>query len=380
MADPKEGTSVISYIKPLDGLRSLAVLAVIFEHCYQNYELSSKVILGYFGVRLFFVLSGFLITSILLKSHTRALTSSDRCQFVKSFYVRRSLRIFPIYYLMITLLCVASIVFNLHSLQGDWIWRFFYLTNYQLCIHPTVGTVIGHLWTLAVEEQFYLIWPWVIIYLSPRRIGPIILAVILLAPISRMITTQFDVVDHWVRKPVWSCMDSLGMGALLAYCNSGFASSGIARIGRIVNRWGYWIGIPLAVIGLIARTKGAGGTLHGNEMNPITGFCLGIGEGLAFYKLIATCIDNKPSWMMSILSSKPLVDMGKISYGMYLYHPIVMTLALMGLDRLLQTDPRYGYAVHVYYLTTVTVTYFISWISWRLIEKPVLSLKDRYNY
>lgn len=146
----------LTYMPELDGLRAIAVGAVLFAHFIPvKYHVSLPF--GSAGVQLFFVLSGFLITSILLRSKDVSLRKA-----LKNFYARRFLRIFPLYYLLLALCALTGWM----SWQEDLPWHVFYLSNVyisQLGHWPSVG---GHLWSLSVEEQYYLVWPLVVLLTS----------------------------------------------------------------------------------------------------------------------------------------------------------------------------------------------------------------------
>ena len=149
----------------LDGLRALAVGAVLMEHFWAPWAIESRVPLGAIGVRLFFVLSGFLITAILLnaKARVEAGTRSTRSEMAR-FYARRALRLFPIFYLTIAVAAFAGIQIVRDSL---W-WHLFYTSNLFLAVKASWSGPIAHFWSLAVEEQFYFIWPAVVL-LCPRK-------------------------------------------------------------------------------------------------------------------------------------------------------------------------------------------------------------------
>ena len=144
-----------AYMPELDGLRALAILAVMAFHDHLPGGDA-----GWLGVPFFFLLSGFLISGLLL--------DADRESYFKSFYIRRALRIFPIYYLVFFLMLGLCIAFN--KSHGDWLWFLTYTQNYPMGIRnwPNFPAPFWHTWSLAVEEQFYLLWP-LIIFLVPKR-------------------------------------------------------------------------------------------------------------------------------------------------------------------------------------------------------------------
>lgn len=295
--------------------------------------------LGSMGVRLFFVLSGFLITRILLAWRDEPLAVA-----VRAFYIRRSLRIFPVYYLVL----FAAAAINIRIVRESLFWHAAYVSNIYFFLRAD-GT-LTHLWSLAVEEQFYLVWPWLILCLSRATATWIILAMIPLAPLARLF------IDHPMMSvlPI-SCLDSLGLGALLAFQAS---RTGIVRAG-------IWIGTPVLVGGLILRFVHPGG----DYQEVVTD----LGVSLVAVWLIGTAVTGFRGIAGAILQWRPLVYLGRISYGVYLYHgfmPYVLG-RVMG-ERMLRLHWWSEFAI----LSIATVA--IASVSWHGFEKPILSLKETY--
>src|SRR5436190_10316366 len=199
----------------LDALRAFALLAVLASHFSpgtSKFFTFTKIIdLGGLGVRLFFVLSGFLITGILLRS--KSYCEKDGLSVLhefRQFYARRVLRIFPIFYLVLGL----AAVLNIPPIRQTFAWHAAFLTNFYIHFHgfnhPT-----NHFWSLAVEEQFYLAWPWVILLVSKRRLLAAILVMIAVGPAFRLFIGLCTSSDATPIFPL-SCLDTLGLGALLA--------------------------------------------------------------------------------------------------------------------------------------------------------------------
>ncbi|MBK8553825.1 MAG: acyltransferase [Ignavibacteria bacterium] len=157
--DNTSGKSV-SYMPQLDSLRTFAVFSVLIGHWFAEFEKFSNFPFGMFGVTLFFVLSGFLITQILISGRidTEEIFKK-KIHSIKQFYIRRTLRIFPIYYITIFI----CLLFNVQDIRDKFFWFLFYASNiYFYNINDWAGS-LSHLWTLAVEEQFYLLWPFIIL-------------------------------------------------------------------------------------------------------------------------------------------------------------------------------------------------------------------------
>jgi peptidoglycan/LPS O-acetylase OafA/YrhL len=179
------------YFPQLDSLRAIAVLLVIISHWFSaQHFLNRYVPNGIFGVTLFFVLSGFLITSILLKIKTKLEAGGSHGEAFKVFYVRRSLRIFPAYYLLLFIL----VVLNLASVRDSFWWHFFYVSNFYFWIKGAFAGSLSHLWSLAVEEQFYFVWPAIILLVPWRFLTSVLLAGVLTGFLFRwvMVTDLSD--------------------------------------------------------------------------------------------------------------------------------------------------------------------------------------------
>src|SRR5258706_524064 len=167
-----------TYYSQVDGLRCIAIVAVMLEHFI--YIGVSKLYVGFFGVDLFFVLSGFLITEILLNQKG---TKPSRVLF-KNFYIRRSLRIFPIYYLMCVFFLIA-----LPGFKPVASCAFLYVLNWaQFFTTAPVPNHVSHFWSLAIEEQFYLLWPFIIILVPNRFLLKVFIAIIIGSLVCRVYT------------------------------------------------------------------------------------------------------------------------------------------------------------------------------------------------
>jgi peptidoglycan/LPS O-acetylase OafA/YrhL len=205
----------LKYYKNLDGVRAIAALMVMVFHFFQHVEPSTKLlniltkvsVFGQTGVTLFFVLSGFLITRILLDT-------KETTGYFKNFYLRRALRIFPLYYLFlaITYYVVPLIVNTPFGSFNQQIFYFTYLQNFAITFNwDSVGPV--HFWSLAVEEHFYLFWPVVVYLFSTKNLSRVIIGIIIGALLLRifMLNNGYGVFYF-----TFTRFDSLAIGALLA--------------------------------------------------------------------------------------------------------------------------------------------------------------------
>ena len=292
--------------------------------------------LGTIGVRLFFVLSGFLITRILLASRQQ-----EFGQALRSFYTRRSLRIFPVFYLT---LAVAWLM-NIGAVRSTLAWHVSYLTNAYLFDRGGWHGAISHLWSLAVEEQFYLVWPWLILWLPERWLQPMIVAMMISAPASRLaIGGPMNSV-----LPT-SCLDSLGAGALLA----------LPQTRSLITQVGGWAGPPLLAIGLLLRYSGA-------VSIPVE-VTLDLGVSLTAAWLVGAATDRR---LGSVLRMKPMVYLGTISYAVYLFHGFMPYI----LGRYVAGFAEMPTALRFALLSTTTVA--LASLSWRVFEAPFMALKER---
>src|SRR5579885_3225639 len=179
------GNITTSHIPALDGLRGIAILLVLWFH-FRGYlggepiQCTLAIIgeFGWIGVDLFFVISGFLITRILLQT-------KEKPDYFRSFYTRRALRIFPLYYASLAVLFLAPMSFMSHSLPvaHDRLWFWIYLANWNPLFEQIRPGSAAHFWSLSVEEQFYLVWPLLVWALSRKQFERVVMLVICTAPI-----------------------------------------------------------------------------------------------------------------------------------------------------------------------------------------------------
>jgi peptidoglycan/LPS O-acetylase OafA/YrhL len=353
-----------SYVVQLDGLRFFAVLMVMIGHWLQwswtkpffvNLPLSH-------GVVLFFVLSGFLITRILLTNRDKATNvTNGKGKLLKNFYIRRFLRIFPIYYLLLALLYYL----DYKNTRDVFPWVVSYTSNlYQSFSNAYVGD-FNHFWSLAVEEQFYLFWPFLIIFIKPQKTFNAIVITIILAIISKILFFVF--MDNWMATTYFTlnCMSSLGIGAILAYITL-YKKKTVKIISKPI--WLY-LGASLYLGLLILQLY--------VQMNWYKMVADEILFALVSALVVLRASTNSFKFGIKyILESKFVSYTGKISYGMYVYHLFIPTFYYY-------ITYKIGLAIINKYTLTVAfflVTFVISHLSWVLIEKPINSLKSRVPY
>jgi len=388
------------YYPKLDSIRCFAVLAVIFAHIFQIWTWERDTFdlfpLGNTGVVAFFVLSGFLITGLLLdEPHGQPLSQS-----FKNFYMRRTLRIFPIYYLY--LLVVFS--FDLGAFKIEWsdpnaapggpllsirdtgLFPWLYLTNIWIYNHASWLTFNSPLWTLSVEEQFYLVWPFIVLFLrdKPRALVSVFVAVCALSIGARLylfLALGYTNTTPHIEVFTFTNLDFLAGGGLLALAHRRYG----ARIGKY--------GVPLLLLGLAMYY----GAVQLTQQPPaIAAWYWSFGKfgmAVAAAGLVLYSLHSKPRY--TLLHNPVTMHLGKISYGMYLYHNILVfhyreISGLVGLNpaALVDYDPATNMlsdpAVPLLpkllgVVVCLVLVIGVSELSYRIIERPILKLKNRFR-
>ena len=330
----------------LDAVRGLAVLLVLLHNTDVNSSLHVGLVVrnGWMGVDLFFVLSGFLITRVLL-------STKNSEGYYRNFYIRRCLRIWPLYYSALLLMFVIVPFLHpaeIHTIFAErsspwWAYPVF-LQNFLVPI-PTMATgLLGVTWSLAVEEQFYLVWPLVVRVFTETQLRRIALGVIGLSPVLRVYLSLHEVNIY---SNTFCRLDGLMAGSLLALIlrSRGFVPSRFAA--------GAWA--TLLVSGSLALLVG---TLPARSIQ----FSL---VALAAVSFVYLVLFSKQRWLQASLANPFLIYTGTISYGIYLLEKIPLDVAKgFHLDKHPLIFP-----------VTAACTYGLAALSWNLLEKPFLKLK-----
>jgi peptidoglycan/LPS O-acetylase OafA/YrhL len=350
----------------LDGLRALAAMGVIFEHTLPR-QFADLFLLGNAGVRLFFVLSGFLITGILLDAKERVEESREGFgRALVTFYARRALRIFPLYYFVVLSLAAAGITGAATYLP--------YLLTYTANVAEAQGHDLGsiaHFWSLAVEEQFYLIWPAVVL-LTPRRALPLVfISTVLAAPLWRFGIMIFTRNDNFASLMMPSCLDTLGAGALMAFAWRGSPATQ-ARYERFA-RFGLWLGLALYLAVIMPLRLSRAGFIVSIALRDVSYF-------LMFSWVVHRAARGFTGVAGRFLASGPLVYLGMISYGIYVYHPLVVPVGRYLSERFaIDLAVPSGRGLHDFvYVTAVTLA--VASFSWYAFEGPLNGLKRYFPY
>ncbi|GAB3901522.1 acyltransferase [Larkinella knui] len=364
------------YLIQLDGLRFLAVTLVLFDHWLGE---KVRLPLGYFGVNLFFVLSGFLITRILIHSKQ----ADDRLQrshrhSLRQFYIRRSLRIFPVYYLTLIILAVVGF----QAARENLVWFLTYTQNFWILIHHTWFGALDHLWSLAVEEQYYLFFPFLVLFMPLRRLPVILGCLIALALLVRvyLYATQASWIIQFVMMP--TCLDAFGFGGILAYLLVFYPEQFTKTVGNprflLASMALYAVNVYLMSTTLPPRNSFT--DIFDRFFTSVFCFFL-IGKGVIGYRGIM-------KWFLEHPVSSYL---GRISYGLYLFHNLVFNyyhtppdfITVRAWNRILREFPVLtgtGADMALKFLFFYSITVAVATVSWFCIEKPFNALKDRFAY
>jgi peptidoglycan/LPS O-acetylase OafA/YrhL len=355
-----------TYYPALDGLRGIAILLVILLH---NFKYTNYFFFGWLGVDLFFVLSGFLITDILLR------TVGEK-KFLQNFYIRRILRIFPIYYLTIVI-CLFIIPSLGAQLRLDYYinnqFAFWTFTQNWLFIFksPSGDPILMHFWSLAVEEQFYILWP--IIILTVRKHKSLLfisVSFLLLIMVIRVLLWKFHIEDlAYDSLYTFTRIDGICVGCSIAL---------LLRVYPLfLKNYRYLIVLFLAAINFIIYFL----NLRSGSRLPYLAFVGYTTFAVLFGILVYEVITNRSKWIKICFENKILMFFGKISYGFYVYHWPVYLLLFPYFRDLLINEASWGKnaAQFISAVTATLVSLGLSVLSRNYFESYFLRLKKRYS-
>jgi len=364
-------TTPLRHMVQLDGLRAVAAGLVVLYHFWR--PIREYVHVGAIGVRVFFVLSGFLITGILLRS--RALRDEGETTAgvsLRRFYIRRILRIFPLYYFALAIAWFGRV----SGAREGIVWHAAYLSNVHFFLvnavrHGEWGGHVGHFWSLAVEEQFYLVWPWVILFARRQWLPGIALGLAAFGSIFRFVVFSLTGNDL---TPILllGCVDSLALGAYLAMTVAPeFASH---RLVRPIGAAALWSGVLLFCAYLAAE--------HTDDFWVFRDVSFDLAMALVGVWIEARAAEGMRGPAGRVLELAPLRYLGTISYGIYVYHNMLP-------DLLPRIARRVGHPDLLAALGDQTLPYLIFYsvasiavaaASWHLYEGPINRLKARFEY
>lgn len=290
-------------IPSLDGLRALSIALVIVSHLlgtrgipFGTRAMGTVGDFGYLGVKVFFVISGYLITTLLMKEHARTGAIS-----LKGFYVRRVWRIFPAFYAFVAVMVVGWAIGVVALNHGDLLAAVTYTMNY----HYDRSWELGHIWSLSIEEQFYLVWPFVFVLVGRTRVVPAAIAMIALALVCRALVWFLLRSDNLAEEAYPCVMDSIAVGCLMAGLAARLdASAAYQRFLR--SPW--FLLVPIAVA--------AGQT----QAHPAFQFTIGTtAANLGVALLVDRAVRCHTDPIGRLLNWRPLVWVGTLSYSLYLW-------------------------------------------------------------
>jgi len=363
------------HLFPLDGIRGLAILMVVCSHLFRGNTADSGLSIrvlgkvldhGAWGVDLFFVLSGFLITGILVD------TRNDR-NFLKNFYARRTLRIFPLYYGVLALLAVLTPFLHLDWGHMGWL-LVFYLQNLDVAalmrFSPRSHIELTHFWSLAVEEQFYLLWPAVVLAIGARRrLLQVTVWVSVLALLLRMVLVTIGTDWLQVHVSVVTRADALLLGGALAL---------LYRSARwpLVLRW------APAVFASCFLSAVVGSVWCGHHGGRMLAYWLGLEAtllALSACGLIAWAL--RPGGLVGqVFELRWITFFGKYSYGIYVWHLVALGYLLEFFRPLLfELTHSKALALAGAGLLSFALSVGVAWLSFQYFEKPFTRLKRYFE-
>jgi len=350
------------YFPGLDGLRGIAILLVVVFHIYGFIQV---FLFGWLGVDLFFVLSGYLITDILLNT-------VDTPRYLLNFFIRRMLRVFPLYYLLL------AIFLGIFPLLSDlrpqvqyyidnqvWLWTYMQNWLYSFNPPPPDAHYLNHFWSLAIEEQFYLVWPFLILWVkNTRYLLYLMLFVLLVVMTARSILWLYKIEDlNYTTFYTFTRVDGICIGsmvALLHRTNPNFLRNNMAVIVT-----------ALAVLNFIFYFLNLKGDFPYLAFVGYTTFAALF--GLLVYELV----NNDNRFAERILTFKPLMFLGKISYGLYVYHWPLYILLTPPLIEFLSAKDKLD-RILVSTITTIAAI-LLSIVSYYTFEIRFLKLKEKFR-
>ncbi|MFL6209331.1 MAG: acyltransferase family protein [Pyrinomonadaceae bacterium] len=358
----------LQHIKALDGVRGIAILLVIlFHYGYLG--------CGWMGVQLFFVLSGYLITSILLQERRQPLKL-----YLKRFYWRRSLRIFPLYFAYLLVLALAFGLLRVPpAFKDQWPYLFTYTYNIRHILPNYDGSLLLiHLWSLSVEEQFYLIWPLLVYLIAPRHFNKALVGILVGVPLVRLALTcllfglgkdaLYSATVMYTQTPCQ--IDAFATGALIASVQFGlikrprllfFSAAALVLLTGLVSQY-------TSPVVASDRANSFGYPIHLlHHYQFVWGYML---LNFIFGLLILLVVQGRAP--LPWLEKHALAFIGKISYGVYIFH-----YGVLAIFQKFWPVPDRSMASLLLFGPYLAATLFISYLSFRFFEAKFLKLKDR---
>ncbi|HUB67804.1 MAG TPA: acyltransferase [Candidatus Methylacidiphilales bacterium] len=354
----EEGKIKSGYLPHLDGLRALAILGVLSEHFSQQFNLALPDLLrcGPVSVRFFFVLTGYFITLSLWKveaqmkrPHNGGLNHLGR------YYLGRLLRIGPPFYLSL----LVGAFFGIEEVRTNFFWLAIFQANNYIAYLGYFPPAISHYWSLAVQEQFYMLWPVVVLALPRRWFFPVVVGFIIFGLIFRVVcmVNEVSTLTRWLT--IFGCIDSFAVGALVAWFKRSRWLEKMPLLPKTVL-----FALPLIAFGCFFLGRAMTTLPEGNIFLALTETC----DEVFLAWLLVTALNGITSRYGQFLGWAPMVYLGKISYGIYVYHIFIIVLVSPLLA-------PYGLSEMFSILLLFAVTVIIASLSWHFFERPFLTWK-----
>ncbi len=353
----------LKHIPHIDGIRFMAAILVVLSHYFTELGYSSHFPIGAFGVQIFFAISGFLITGILLKQKNEVSLEYKKRVVVRNFFIKRALRLFPAYYVLI----IVYIFLNHYGLsiaEGNWEPYFIaYMPNIFFYFNGWQCTVANHLWSLGIEEQFYLLWPFIILLLPRRQEFKIVLLLIILGYLTKCFIFYRNpaLLPHGQYDPFLlpiGQFDTIGIGALLA-CIKEYELGLINKLKQVI----LWL-LPVSLLSTLYLS------FEKPQNDPF--FC----ASLFFLSgaLVFQANVGFGGFLKKIFDTPAIIYGGKISYGIYLFHKAI-PLIFISVLRTLKITPE----KNVVLISSVGLTLLVAHLSWKLFEQRINNYKLKFD-
>lgn len=368
-AKPAALTALSGRERPLDGVRGLAIALVLLWHCFYLIPSSSGAViwnhiagLGWLGVDLFFVLSGYLITRILLAQRGRS-------GYFGRFYLRRVFRIFPAYYFVLGLIWLWLLLFPPPgwegNLLGQWPWFVTYLQNWGMAVNTAAfdWPGVGHFWSLAIEEQFYMLWPAIVMLATGASLRRICVCLIACSIMVKFILAAVHAPWAAVYMVTIGRFEGLAGGALLATLTP-----------AALLRWQPWIvraGV-VGVAGLLALLLS--GAMMTSRLTLV--WAIPTATAAFVWLLLAVQQHSLPSWAMRVLCNRVLVWLGLYSYGIYLCHYPIHWILRVWMVPVGASPPADNFDVLLLGVVTLIISLVFARLMFAVLEAPALRLRD----
>ena len=348
----------------LDALRGLAVIAVILCHTLPstylgNWDLTE---IGSFAVYAFFVLSGFLITSLLLGAKDEWRNSDESLiSPILNFYIRRALRLYPVYYITLGVACLL----NVPNIRSEIWFHVFQASNWLYANDVDYWTWGLHFWTLAIEAQFYLVLPWLVFLLSTRNLERVFWLMLAVGAISWLPENWFGIPQPLLNTGTLQSMDCLALGGLMAIAEYRqrpiLSLASKALVPLVVATIVSW----LPMVFLQDEIAVVAEALNHQIMN------------VAFACLIYLCTRGLSGRLGTLLDQRMLIKVGLVSYAIYVLHPFVIW-AQVELFARVTGEPGEPWGLPLS-LSTFAISLVAAVCSWVIVERPAARMRSAFR-